>query len=57
MDYRKEYRILPSLTGEGPGVRYIKEYLNSIIGTHALPLAPSSAKKTNGRKLYEYARE
>ncbi len=57
MDYRKEYRILPSLTGEGPGVRYIKEYLNSIIGTHDLPLTPFSAKKINGRKLYEYARE
>ncbi len=34
----------------------IEEKLNSIIGTHLLPLTPFSAKKRKGKKLYEYAR-
>jgi tRNA U55 pseudouridine synthase TruB len=35
----------------------ITTLLDSIIGTHDLPLTPFSAKKVNGKKLYEYARE
>lgn len=59
MDYRKEYQqinILDAIANK-PYIEQIESKLNSIIGTHDLPLTPFSAKKVNGRKLYEYARE
>lgn len=59
MDYRKEYQqinILDAIANK-PYIEQIESKLNSIIGTHDLPLTPFSAKKINGRKLYEYARE
>ncbi len=61
LDYRKEYAILPLRKGdEGgsiPTQDTITSHLDSIIWTHDLPLTPFSAKKVNGKKLYEYARE
>lgn len=61
LDYRKEYAILPLRKGdEGgsiPTQDTIASHLDSIIGTHDLPLTPFSAKKVDGKKLYEYARE
>jgi tRNA U55 pseudouridine synthase TruB len=59
MDYRKEYQqinILDAIANK-PYIEQIESKLNSIIGTHDLPLTPFSAKKVDGRKLYEYARE
>jgi tRNA pseudouridine55 synthase len=35
----------------------IDDFLQSLHGTHDLPLTPFSAKKVDGKKLYEYARE
>ena len=58
MDYRKEYQqinILDAIANK-PYIEQIESKLNSIIGTYDLPLTPFSAKKVNGRKLYEYAR-
>jgi tRNA pseudouridine55 synthase len=61
LDYRKEYAILPLRKGdEGgsiPTQATITSHLDSIIWTHDLPLTPFSAKKVDGKKLYEYARE
>lgn len=64
-DYRKEYVEYPVTNGqvlvEGkvvktPDQATIDNLLQSIIGTHLLPLTPFSAKKRKGKKLYEYAR-
>lgn len=60
-NYRKEYKVIPLSKG-GRGDQNITEstissLLSSLIGTHKLPLTPFSAKKVNGKKLYEYARE
>jgi tRNA pseudouridine55 synthase len=40
-----------------PPLSQIEEILWSLIGTPQLPLTPFSAKKFEGKKLYEYARE
>ncbi len=40
-----------------PSREAIDEFLQSLHGTHDLPLTPFSAKKVDGKKLYEYARE
>ncbi|USN57362.1 MAG: hypothetical protein H6766_02710 [Candidatus Peribacteria bacterium] len=40
-----------------PNEQAIDEFLQSLHGTHDLPLTPFSAKKVDGKKLYEYARE
>lgn len=59
MDYRKEYQqinILDAIARK-PYLEQVQNKLDSIIGTHDLPLTPFSAKKIDGRKLYEYARE
>jgi len=72
MDYREyfeEYQINPpSLRGVGgifientniqaPTLEDIKSKLDSIIPYWELPLTPFSAKKKDGKKLYELARE
>lgn len=71
-DYREEYEeykiIPPSVRGVGgiciqdqiiksPTIEEIKSKLDSIIPFWELPLTPFSAKKKNGKKLYELARE
>jgi tRNA pseudouridine55 synthase len=40
-----------------PSLSDIQETLDTIVGTYMLPLTPFSAKKVDGKKLYEYARE
>ncbi len=64
-DFRAEHQIFPvawnGIMKDGTFVSaplrsQIEEKLNSIIGTHLLPLTPFSAKKRKGKKLYEYAR-
>lgn len=68
MDYRKEYTQWPiesnNQTIQVAGMRRsfpsraeIEAKLQSIQGTHLLPLTPFSAKKIDGKKLYAYARE
>ena len=58
LDYWKEIRTLDPTTYEDiPSSSQIEEVLNTLIGTPSLPLTPFSAKKVNGKKLYEYARE
>lgn len=42
---------------EAPSPVQLTKKLETILGTHDLPLTPFSAKKLDGRKLYEYARE
>lgn len=39
-----------------PTTNQLTTHLDSILGTHDLPLTPFSAKKVDGKKLYEYAR-
>lgn len=70
MQYRKEYKEYPVSNQDGTaGITYnnkrcpaaslqqIQQKLDSIIPTASLPLTPFSAKKVEGKKLYEYARE
>lgn len=58
LDYRKEIHDIDPTTYEDiPPLSQIQEILNSLIGTPNLPLTPFSAKKFDGKKLYEYARE
>jgi len=40
-----------------PTIKQIQDLLDSIIPAAILPLTPFSAKKKEGKKLYEYARE
>lgn len=66
LEYWKEYEQL-EYTKEGlwkeqerrtaPTQEQIQQALQSIVGTHPIPLTPFSAKKVWGKKLYEYARE
>ena len=58
MDYRKEiYDIDPLIYEQIPSLEEMQDILNTLIGTPNLPLTPFSAKKYEGKKLYEYARE
>ncbi len=68
LDYRKEHTQRPvdhtSCTIEVswvslpfPSVEQFHTMVQSIMGTHDLPLTPFSAKKIAGKKLYTYARE
>ena len=58
LDYRKEIRdIDPVVYEELPSLSQIEDILHTLIGTPQLPLTPFSAKKVDGKKLYEYARE
>lgn len=58
LDYRKEIRdIDPTIYEEIPTLNQIEDILSSLIWTPNLPLTPFSAKKVDGKKLYEYARE
>lgn len=58
IDYWKEIRTLDPTTYENiPSLKELEELLNSLLGTPSLPLTPFSAKKVDGKKLYEYARE
>lgn len=71
MDYRKyfeELKIIPLWRGTkgvqnnnnkipAPTIEQIKNKLNTIIPEYSLPLTPFSAKKKDGKKLYELARE
>ncbi len=58
MDFWKEFKQLEMVEQiHAPTLSQLQHKLDSIIGTHDLPLTPFSAKKINGRKLYEYARE
>lgn len=60
MDYRKEISFHFEKKDHEESeitVEKIRDKLSSLIGTHELPLTPFSAKKVDGRKLYEYARE
>lgn len=57
LDYRHEIRnIPPEIYEEVPPLSQIHEIFASLIGTPMLPLTPFSAKKFEGKKLYEYAR-
>ncbi len=56
MDYRKEYKQLDTKNLIEPSLDHINSSLAWIIGTHDLPLTPFSAKKIDGKKLYDYAR-
>ena len=40
-----------------PSLEQIDTYIQSLVGMHDIPLTPFSAKKVDGKKLYEYARE
>ena len=55
MDYREYFEEI-NVEEKGIPVEQIKEKLNSIIPEWALPLTPFSAKKKDGKKLYELAR-
>jgi tRNA U55 pseudouridine synthase TruB len=64
-DYWKDHETFPVVnnsivmgdkTIEAPDQSKIVDLLDSIIGTHLLPLTPFSARKRKGKKLYEYAR-
>ena len=58
LDYRKTLEIIdPSTYEDIPPLSQIEEVLNSLVGSPSLPLTPFSAKKIDGKKLYEYARE
>lgn len=58
LDYRKMLEpIDPSTYEDIPPLSQIQEILDTLIGTPSLPLTPFSAKKVDGKKLYEYARE
>ena len=58
LDYRKTLeRVDPSMYEDIPPLSQIEEILDACIGTPSLPLTPFSAKKVDGKKLYEYARE
>lgn len=58
LDYRKILESIdPSTYEEIPPLSQIEDVLDSLIGTPQLPLTPFSAKKVEGKKLYEYARE
>jgi len=57
MGYRKEICPVDISLYDTISLDAITTLLDSIIGTHDLPLTPFSAKKMNGKKLYEYARE
>lgn len=58
LDYRKKIeRIDPSTYEDIPPLSQIQDIFDSLIGTPSLPLTPFSAKKVDGKKLYEYARE
>lgn len=58
LDYRKMLEpIDPSTYEDIPPLSQIQEILDTLIGNPNLPLTPFSAKKVDGKKLYEYARE
>ena len=57
MGYRKEISPVDISLYDTISLEKITTLLDTIIGTHDLPLTPFSAKKINGKKLYEYARE
>lgn len=58
LDYWDEIRDLdPSVYEDIPPQSQIEKIFSSLIGTPLLPLTPFSAKKVDGKKLYEYARE
>ncbi len=40
-----------------PTLQQVEDVVHSLVGTHAFPLTPFSAKKRKGKKLYTYARE
>gem|GEM_PF-7100841 len=68
MQYRKEYTqytvhndtqtiLIDGHEMPFPSAEYFFSVLQSAVGTHNFPLTPFSAKKIEGKKLYEYARE
>lgn len=58
LDYRKLLEPIDPTTYEDvPSLSQITEILDTCIGTPQLPLTPFSARKVDGKKLYEYARE
>ncbi len=58
LDYRKVLESIdPTIYEEIPPLSQIEDILATLIGTPQLPLTPFSAKKVDGKKLYEYARE
>lgn len=67
LDYWKEISYLPINDKETmicvdwlwlpfPSLAQIENQLTSLLWTHPIPLTPFSAKKIQGKKLYEYAR-
>ena len=52
-DYRREHEQLDISTLTAPSQEEIESTFESILGTHALPLTPFSAKKRKGKKLYD----
>ena len=56
MDYRQVHKQLDMKDLSKPSLDAITSSLDTLIGTHDLPLTPFSAKKVDGKKLYDYAR-
>ena len=55
--YREYHEQLDPETLQAPSLEAINELLQNKLGTTPFPLTPFSAKKVDGKKLYEYARE
>lgn len=55
-EYTNEYLIIADKTIQAPDIEQIQAKLNTLIPSAILPLTPFSAKKKDGKKLYELAR-
>lgn len=56
LDYREYFEEISIQDLVVPSIEAIKEKLNLLIPEYPLPLTPFSAKKKDGKKLYELAR-
>jgi tRNA pseudouridine55 synthase len=65
MDYWEKYEeyvvdnnevVIDGVRKSAPSLEQLKKKLDSLIPSATLPLTPFSAKKKNGKKLYELAR-
>ncbi len=57
MDYREYFEELDQKQLRSPKIEQIKQQIDKIIPEYSLPLTPFSAKKKDGKKLYELARK
>ncbi len=56
LDYWEEFKQIDSESLQAPELEIIKSFLDKLIPEYSLPLTPFSAKKKDGKKLYELAR-